>query len=471
MRKKTFLSMCLSLALGLGAGAAVAQSGPQRTGFAPTEMAGDVAIEQASPASVGQARLANPRALPSSVRLQLAAPDTRTLAAARTASVQREPGAPLQVALGLKTARPDIDLAGLNWVDLPDGRHVAQFPVAATGAAGLRAAIHLETSAGRVPDGVVLHFVGAGANVFEATGKDVTADALYWTPAVEGDTLTIELVLPRDSHPGDFHLSVPQVSYFGGSPYKAGYSDGFGNSGSCENDVVCSANSGKAAYDNATLAVAKMLFTDSSDGNSYICTGTLLNNSNSPKRQLFWSAAHCIADQTTASSLQTIWFYNTTQCHGSVSSINSNVTVLTGGATLLHRDASRDTLLLELKKTPPAGVFYQGWNSTSIANNSSTTDIHHPAGDAKKYSLGTVGAVNVNYSSRTHMTKVNWTSSVTEGGSSGSGLLTIATDGSYQLRGGLFGGPSSCSASSANKNDYFSDFGGVYSQIASYFGP
>lgn len=471
MRKKTFLSVCLGLALGLGAGMAAAQTaGPQRAGSKLTEMAGDVAIEQANPASIGQAQLANPRALPSSVRLDVAAPDSRTLASARTAALQREQGVPLQVGLGLKTARPDIDLGGLNWVDLPDGRHVAQFPVAASGAGGLRAAIRLEANGGRVPDGVVLHFVGAGANVFEATGKDFAQGQVYWTPAVEGDSLTVELVLPRDSHPGDFRLSVPQVSYFGASPYKAGYSDGFGSSGSCENDVVCSTNSGKAAYDNATKAVAKMLFTDSSDGGSYICTGTLLNNSNSPKRQLFWSAAHCIADQATASTLQTIWFYNTTQCHGSASTINSAVTVLTGGATLLHRDASRDTLLLELKKTPPAGVFYQGWNSTSIANNSSTTDIHHPAGDAKKYSLGTVGAVNANYSSRTHMTKVNWTSSVTEGGSSGSGLLTIATDGSYQLRGGLFGGPSSCSASSANKNDYFSDFGGVYSQIASYFG-
>ena len=404
------------------------------------------------------------------MRLDVAAPDSRTLASARTASLHLEQFVPLQVGLGLKTARPDIDLGGLNWVDLPDGRHVAQFPVAASGAGGLRAAIRLEANGGRVPDGVVLHFVGAGANVFEATGKDFAQGQVYWTPAVEGDSLTVELVLPRESHPGDFRLSVPQVSYFGASPYKAGYSDGFGNSGSCENDVVCSTNSGKAAYDNATKAVAKMLFTDSSDGGSYICTGTLLNNSNSPKRQLFWSAAHCIADQATASTLQTIWFYNTTQCHGSASTINSAVTVLTGGATLLHRDASRDTLLLELKKTPPAGVFYQGWNSTSIANNSSTTDIHHPAGDAKKYSLGTVGAVNANYSSRTHMTKVNWTAGVAEGGSSGSGLLTIATDGSYQLRGGLFGGPSSCSASSANKNDYFSDFGGVYSQIATYFG-
>ncbi|MGV8208964.1 hypothetical protein ACV33L_30785, partial [Pseudomonas aeruginosa] len=124
------------------------------------------------------------------------------------------------------------------------------------------------------------------------------------------------------------------------------------------------------AYDNATAAVAKMVFTSSADGGSYICTGTLLNNGNSPKRQLFWSAAHCIEDQATAATLQTIWFYNTTQWYGDASTVNQSVTVLTGGANILHRDAKRDTLLLEIKSNPPAGVVYQGWSDTPIANGS-----------------------------------------------------------------------------------------------------
>lgn len=480
MRKKTLSISLLSIALGLISAAAWASpQGAQNV--SPTQMAGDVAIEQASDGSTGHARFANPRALPSSVVVQAVVPAAVNTANrstfARPASTERVPGTPLQVATGVKIAQPTIDLSGLNWVDLGDGSHVAQFPVTASGAAGLRAAISLQTSnvaltsRGRPLDGIVLHIAGAGKEVFEVTGKELTTDQLYWTPAVEGDALTIEVVLPRNVHPRDIALSIPQVSYFDQSPYKAGYSDGFGRSGSCESDVVCSPSTNTPAYSNATAAVAKMLFTSSDDGNSYICTGTLLNNSNSPKRQLFWSAAHCIADQTTASTLQTIWFYNTTQCHGSASTINQSVTVLTGGATLLHRDASRDTLLLELKRTPPAGVFYQGWNSTAIANSSSITDIHHPAGDAKKYSLGKIGSVNTSYSGRTHMTRADWTAGVTEGGSSGSGLLTVASDGTYQLRGGLFGGPSSCSASSTDRNDYFSDFSGVYSQISRYFSP
>ncbi|MGC3494854.1 hypothetical protein ACPTG1_29590, partial [Pseudomonas aeruginosa] len=62
-------------------------------------------------------------------------------------------------------------------------------------------------------------------------------------------------------------------------------------------------------------------------------------------------------------------------------------------------------------------------------------------------------------------------SAVVEGGSSGSGLLSVAGDGSYQLRGGLYGGPSYCGAPTTQRNDYFSDFSGVYSQISRYFAP
>ncbi|MGK8745561.1 protease IV, partial [Pseudomonas aeruginosa] len=321
MHKRTYLNACLVLALAAGASQASAAPGA-------SEMAGDVAVLQASPASTGHARFANPNAATSAAGIHFAAPPARRVA--RAAPLAPKPGTPLQVGVGLKTATPEIDLATLEWIDTPDGRHTARFPISAAGAASLRAAIRLETRSGSLPDDVLLHFAGAGKEIFEASGKDLSLNRPYWSPVIEGDTLTVELVLPANLQPGDLRLSVPQVSYFADSLYKAGYRDGFGASGSCEVDTVCATQSGTRAYDNATAAVAKMVFTSSADGGSYICTGTLLNNGNSPKRQLFWSAAHCIEDQATAATLQTIWFYNTTQCYGDASTINQSVTVLTG---------------------------------------------------------------------------------------------------------------------------------------------
>ena len=55
MHKRTYLNACLVLALAAGASQASAAPGA-------SEMAGDVAVLQASPASTGHARFANPNA-------------------------------------------------------------------------------------------------------------------------------------------------------------------------------------------------------------------------------------------------------------------------------------------------------------------------------------------------------------------------------------------------------------------------
>jgi hypothetical protein len=155
---------------------------------------------------------------------------------------------------------------------------------------------------------------------------------------------------------------------------------------------------------------------------------------------------------------------------GDRSTIDPAVTVLTGGARLLHRNEGFDTLLLELDSAPPPGTFYAGWNAKPASAGEEVLGIHHPAGDVKKISLGLIGSTGAEVSGRYDLTHVAWLSGVTEGGSSGSGVFTKAADGSYQLRGGLLGGLSSCNATGANRSDYYSDFSVVYPNIAAYFG-
>lgn len=56
--------------------------------------------------------------------------------------------------------------------------------------------------------------------------------------------------------------------------------------------------------------------------------------------------------------------------------------------------------------------------------------------------------------------EVGWLIGTTEGGSSGSGLFTIAASGAYELRGGLYGGFASCAndgdLGNTNNRDYYS---------------
>ena len=87
----------------------------------------------------------------------------------------------------------------------------------------------------------------------------------------------------------------------------------------------------------------------------------------------------------------------------------------------------------------------------------------------KKYSLGSVTALSSTIDGKKPLTKVAWTTGVTEGGSSGSGLFTISSTSGYQLRGGLYGGTSYCSAPSDPA--YYSQLDGVWSSIKAYFSP
>ena len=101
-----------------------------------------------------------------------------------------------------------------------------------------------------------------------------------------------------------------------------------------------------------------MSFVDT-DGYSYLCTGTLLNDMASSGTPYFLSAQHCISQQTVASTLQTYWFYRSTSCNSSV--LNAGNVTLTGGATLLYSSVNTDTSFMRLSNTPPAGATYRTW--------------------------------------------------------------------------------------------------------------
>ena len=96
--------------------------------------------------------------------------------------------------------------------------------------------------------------------------------------------------------------------------------------------------------------------------------------------------------------------------------------------------------------------------------------VHHPQGDLKKSSLGQ------RLGQDEYQNEVGWTSGTTEGGSSGSGLFTATgAGGSYELRGGLYGGFASCansgSLSNTNNRDYYSRLDKVYDDIDQYLAP
>ncbi|MBT2748192.1 MULTISPECIES: serine protease [unclassified Lysobacter] len=377
---------------------------------------------------------------------------------------QDKNGEPLEIGFARNIARSNVDLKTLNWLPLADGGQAARFEVSSSGAVALRAGLALRGAGAKA---VKLHFAGNDGRVFEQSGADFAGNELGWSPVVAGDTVTVELVLPKGVNAKSLSLKIPQLSHLDVSPAASekAIQKAIGDSDSCEKDIVCRV-SPPSGFVSTAKSVARMTFT--TGGGTYLCTGTLLNNSYSPKKRLFWTAAHCISTQTVASTLQTYWFYDATTCNGSV--VNSAYTTLSGGAYLRHANTTRDTALLELKTAPPSGAVYAGWSNALIsANGTAIEGIHHPAGDVKKYSLGKITALSSSIDGKSPLYKVQWSTGVTEGGSSGSGLFTVTSSGGYQLRGGLYGGTSYCSA--PRDPDYYSRFADIYSSVSSYFNP
>ena len=358
-----------------------------------------------------------------------------------------------------------------------EGGEAARLSVTSPEAPALRAALDLLS----VADDVEMVFFGSAAPQ-RLFGPYRVGDAVdrgaWWSPMTEGETLTVEFFAPVSHVAGDPKITA--VGHLFQNPADRGAGKrvvDIGDAGACNVDVPCSALNSSAAFRNAMAAVAQMVFTD--HGFVLLCTGTLLNDTDgSTQRPWFFGANHCFDNdsapfktpaqmQTVANSLTTLWFFEAASC--GTSTPNPGWQQLGGGATYLYSNEQSDALFLRLNRDPPSGAFFSGWDANAPSLGTLTIDGHHPQGDLKKISQGSVVGYSRWDSSTAPDTylQVQWFSGTTEGGSSGSGLLTLAGS-QYVLRGGLRGGSALCS--NLDGIDLFSRFDQIYPSISQYLG-
>lgn len=384
----------------------------------------------------------------------------------------------LQIGFGRYIPPPyDKNLEPLmTWTAHPEGGNTAAFTVTSPGASAMRLALVVP----RMEKGVEVRFFSGQLNQVTGpfTAKDIvdptrqkasdriaehkapaepeSEEFVFWSPVIEGETLGVEIYLPPSVDPGSFSISIPQVSHLVdsmSSNVEKSLSD-IGTAGACNIDLACSSTTPR----NLGNAVAKIIFTH--DGNSFLCTGTLVNdNENDSFIPYFMTARHCISTQPEANTINTYWFFERSSCGAPPP---TSVIQRFGGGELIRTGAKTDFSLLQLDDRLPAGVVLAGWDSAAFAPLSTGIGIHHPAGDLKKWSEGRhtgfaeyLGDVNDlgSYS------RVIWSSGTTEGGSSGSGLF----DTTGRFRGNLTGGSASCDA--PNEPDWYGRFDLTYPAV------
>lgn len=346
----------------------------------------------------------------------------------------------------------------LQWKPTANGGQVAALSFTAEGAHGLRLGVVLERISGSAQLRVYRQadpstaFQISGQELLQrlelnAAAGDRSLDArTWWTPDMGADEVTLEIELPPGTPVSTLEFSVPRVSQIVEDlsiPTEQELSAKINESASCHLDATC-----HETYMNQRNAVARMLFT--SGGNTYACTGTLLNDSQSSGTPYFLTANHCISTQAEADSLQTDWFYRSPSCNSRT--LSSSTARRVGGARLLYASDSTDMTLLRLNDTPPAGAFFAGWDSSAQTTGQSVVGLHHPKGDLMKVTFGTLNGQSSCASTggtgfqctgnAGNFYRVNWSQGTTEGGSSGSALFKGGT----HVIGTLYGGSATCTS-------------------------
>jgi hypothetical protein len=206
----------------------------------------------------------------------------------------------------------------------------------------------------------------------------------------------------------------------------------FGDSGSCNVNVVCEEGNG---FEDEARAVVMII-----NGNgSRICSGALINNTAVDCTPYLLTAEHCLpSDLSDLGVWSFIFNYKSSVCDPTQNGLLSNSVF---GSELIASSDVYDFALLELDQTPPEtyNVYFAGWSRSIIAPSYSKC-IHHPSGDVMKISTDDDPVSLTNYlgeSGNNYWKVGSWDSGTTEGGSSGSPLLNPSGKIIGQLRGGL----------------------------------
>lgn len=303
---------------------------------------------------------------------------------------------------------------------------------------------------------------GAQINVFNSQFQlvagpfnrhQINKNGMLITPFVQGDFFYLQYTIPNKQAIGALTIESAQYDFVG--IIKDGR---FGLSDACHVNVNCYPGD---LYKNARNAVVRLAINKITE--TEFCTGTLLNNQKNDETPYILTARHCINKNIHAN--RTIVYFNY-QSEGCENTTDSEFTS-EFGAELVATAPNLDFALIKLDKKLDYRhkPYYSGWDADDFLVDEGF-GIHHPQGDVKKISFfssqlntSSYNTTGTEFDNNTFWQVEEWSTGVTESGSSGSALFNT----SGQVIGTLTGGAASCSSPFS---DYYQKFSESYNRYA-----
>lgn len=292
-----------------------------------------------------------------------------------------------------------------TWKELPDGSRLWRLAITS------KDAISLGLAFGNffMPEGATLFVYNSDKSMIYGafSGINNTQDGIFAIAPVYGSRIIVEYYEPAYSK-GEGRFTINQVTH--------AYKDIFGFTSvleePCNININCPIG---APWQEQKRSVTRITF--SQGGGSFLCTGSLINNTLGNRVPYYLTAEHCATDNY--STMVFYFNYENPTCIGTFGSLSNTMV----GATLKAALYDTDMRLLLLNQSVPSAfnAHFNGWDRTG-ANPQNQTAIHHPGGAVKKISIDNNPAASVTgFGGRlvNGFWQVIWDEGMTEGGSSG----------------------------------------------------
>lgn len=354
---------------------------------------------------------------------------------------------------GSRFAAPiDVNYALENegtWTYLSNGDRVWQLELFADGAEGIF--VYYEDF--YMPRGARCYMYAPDKTNLKGayTSRNNKSSGKFMTGMVKGERAILEYYEPKAVR-GQGIIDISKIYYAYKNDTEFTIPDnvirvkaGFGDALPCHTNINCSEAGDWQDHKRGVVRILRVF-----DEGVGWCSGSMINNTNEDETPYVLSAFHCYDGFTPQLDVWRFDFnYESENCSnpGAEPDYNSMM-----GCHYRAGWSDTDVLLLELLENIPGSynIRFNGWNRTLSHLPDTSTIIHHPQGDVKKFSQDYDDA-------SIHPNSIMWSNGVTtppnhhyevtfdlgtfENGSSGSSML----DEDGRIVGQLHGGNSSCS--------------------------